>query len=53
MATHNPDVVKSLGKRVIQLENGAIVKDHGKVNKEKDKEKEKDSEKGEKEEKKE
>lgn len=36
MATHNIDIIKSLGKRVIRIEKGKIVKDQKDENKEKD-----------------
>jgi len=39
MATHNTDIVKSLGKRVIHIEKGKIIKD-GKEKKEETQEKE-------------
>jgi len=48
MATHNADVVKSLNKRVIELDKGMVVKDHNKAGKEKVKEQAKDKEKEEK-----
>lgn len=49
MATHNADIVKSLGKRVIELDKGALIKDHSRTQKAKEKE-EKVSEKENKEE---
>lgn len=41
MATHNVDIVKSLGKRVIHLENGKIVKDEKGKKEEKEREEKK------------
>lgn len=38
MATHNADIVKSLGKRVIELDKGELIKDHNKTEKAKEKE---------------
>lgn len=40
MATHNADIVKSLGKRIVQIEKGKVVKDEKGKNKNKEKDKE-------------
>jgi cell division transport system ATP-binding protein len=53
MATHNADIIKSLGKRVVHIENGKVLKDEkGKKDEKKEKE-EKQEEKQEEDEKKE
>lgn len=45
MATHNTDIVKSLGKRIIHIEKGKILKDEGRDKNKKDgKEEQKDKE---------
>ncbi len=42
MATHDSDIVKKLGKRVIGLEKGMLVKDEKSKHPEKDKEEKKE-----------
>lgn len=45
MATHNTDIIKSLGKRIIHIEKGKIVKDQKDEDKEKDHKEEKEDKK--------